>query len=75
VCIDLVRFPERALEIGPATEILFHGMIAGSFTGAKLADYFHGLHADWQGARRIVNGTDKAALVAGYANAYDKALR
>ncbi len=74
VCVDLVRFPDRALEIGPATEILFHGMIAGSFTGAGLADYFHDGKADWRGARRIVNGTDRAALVAGYARAYDAAL-
>ncbi|HVZ14068.1 MAG TPA: hypothetical protein VG894_06370 [Bauldia sp.] len=74
VCIDLVRFPERALEIGPATEILFHGMIAGSFTGAKLGDYFDRVHADWKGARRIVNGSDHAALIAGYARAYANAL-
>jgi hypothetical protein len=74
VCIDLVRFPDRALEIAPATEILFHGMITGSFTGAKLADYFHGIHADWQGARRIVNGTDCASLIAGYGRAYRTAL-
>ena len=74
VGIDLVRFPDRALEIGPATEILFHGMIAGSFTGARLADYLHDDEADWRGARRIVNGSDRAALIAGYARAYDAAL-
>jgi putative chitinase len=50
-------------------------MIRGMFTGKKLADYFDGKRADWTGARRIVNGTDKAAVIAGYGRAYYAALR
>ncbi|MEJ0013449.1 MAG: hypothetical protein WDM94_12685 [Bauldia sp.] len=73
-CIDLVAFPDRAMELPVATEILFTGMIRGMFTGRKLADYFNPSRADWTGARRIVNGTDKANLIAGYGRSYYAAL-
>ncbi|MBO1040394.1 chitinase [Brucella pituitosa] len=58
--------PEKALEDGVAVRILFDGMINGKFTGRKLADYFGKGKADPEGARAIVNGTDKATLIAGY---------
>lgn len=58
--------PDRALEMGVAIKILFDGMINGSFTGKRLVDYFEAVVDDPQGARRIVNGTDKAKLIAGY---------
>jgi putative chitinase len=74
VGLDLVCQPERALELGVATTILFHGMINGSFTGKKLADYFAPEKDDWRGARRIVNGTDKADLIADYGRRYYAAL-
>jgi hypothetical protein len=74
VGIDLVAAPDRALELPVATRILFHGMIAGSFTGKRLGDYFDGPVADWVDARRIINGLDKADLIAGYAKAYLGAL-
>ena len=43
----------------------------GSFTGAKLSD-FNG--SDFTGMRAIVNGTDRAGLIAGYATKYAAAL-
>ncbi len=49
-----------------ALKALFDGMINGMFTGKKLSDYFNGSIDDPVGARRIVNGTDKAQLIAGY---------
>jgi hypothetical protein len=73
-CVDLVMFPDRAMELPIATEILFTGMIRGMFTGRKLGDYFDGLRADWTGARRIVNGTDRATLIAGYGKQYHAAI-
>lgn len=63
---DLVTHPEKALEMDNAIQILFEGMIDGLFTGRKLSDYF-GKSADWKGARAIVNGKDRAAEIAGYA--------
>lgn len=72
--VDLGEDPSKALEISTAVQILFTGMELGSFTGKALADYISDGRADYVGARRIVNGTDKAALIAGYAEAFEKAL-
>jgi putative chitinase len=64
---DLVDNPDLALKPDIAAEILTHGMVGGWFTGRKLGDYFAGARSDWVDARRIINGVDKAALIAGYA--------
>jgi hypothetical protein len=68
--IDLVGNPDRALEPAVATRLLFEGMQRGWFTGRRLADYFNPQREDWVGARRIINGLDKANLVAAYARQY-----
>ncbi|WP_063979517.1 hypothetical protein [Ensifer sp. Root423] len=62
----LAKTPEKAAEMVTAIRILFDGMIGGMFTGMKLADYFNQVDNDPVGARKIVNGTDKAKLIAGY---------
>lgn len=72
--IDLVSDPARAMEIGIAATVLVSGMMRGLFTGVSLADVFSATREDWIGARRIVNGLDRAALVAGYGRAFLKAL-
>ncbi len=66
--------PEAAMQPETAVTILIDGMLSGSFTGKRLADFFDGSRADWVGARRIVNGTDRAADVARYARLYAMAL-
>jgi putative chitinase len=53
-----------------ALRALYDGMIKGMFTGKRLADYFNASTDDPIGARRIVNGTDKAKLIAGYHNSF-----
>nr|WP_318283184.1 MULTISPECIES: chitinase [unclassified Ochrobactrum] len=58
--------PDAALEDSTAVRILFDGMINGKFTGRKMADYFGSGWAAPQDARAIVNGSDKASLIAGY---------
>lgn len=80
--VDLVKDPSKALDLPIAVKILFVGMELGSFTGQSLSDYEVMLLSnppkssfDYVGARRIVNGTDKAAMIAGYAKAFEKALR
>ena len=72
--VDLVNNPEKALDITIATEVLFVGMTRGIFTGKKLSDYFSPQTEDWINARRIVNGTDKANLIAGYGKQYYAAI-
>ncbi|WP_338575737.1 glycoside hydrolase family 19 protein [Brevundimonas olei] len=64
--LDLVNGPDVALGLGVSSRILIAGMVDGDFTGKKLSDYFTAEKEDPEGARRIVNGTDKASLIAGY---------
>ena len=63
---DLVKTPALAMRPDVAAAILFYGMIEGWFTGKKLGDYFVPGRSDPKGARRIINGTDCDALIAGY---------
>ncbi len=68
--------PEKALEWPTALDITFRGMIYGMFTGKKLADYIKpGQEPDYIGARRIINGTDKARQIALIAEGFREALR
>lgn len=68
--VDLLGNPDLALKPDFAAQIMFEGMIGGYFTGKKLADYFSEAKADWTNARRIINGTDRAQLIAGYARQF-----
>lgn len=72
--INLLENPNLALNKSIATSILFIGMFEGLFTGKKLSDYFNLIKNDYVNARRIVNGTDKANLIAGYATEFFKSL-
>jgi len=78
--IDLINDPDLALRAEYAAEIMFHGMNAGTFTGKKFSDYFtknaNGTPAkdNWVGARAIINGTDKAPVIANFGKAYYSAL-
>lgn len=72
--VDLVKYPERALEPRLAAKIMFIGMIEGWFTGKKLADYIDAPTIDYYNARRIINKLDRAALIAGHANVFEKAI-
>lgn len=67
--------PGQLLTWPIALRAIFDGMLNGMFTGKKLADYINTGKTDYVNARRIVNGTDKAALIAGHAQAYEAALR
>lgn len=66
--------PALAMIPENAARILFDGMIDGVFTGKKLADYTALDRVDFLGARRIVNGTDRAALIAAHAEDFLNAL-
>lgn len=68
--INLIKNPEKSLELKYATQIMFLGMMEGWFTGKKLSDYFNDNKGDVYNARRIINGTDKASLIADYAFSY-----
>ena len=68
------RYPHRMLEHEAAALILYDGSIDGWFTGASLGDYFNATKEDPFNARRVINGVDKAELVAGYYESFKRAL-
>ena len=72
--VDIVATPRLAGTLEYAVPILIDGILLGTFTGRKLSDYVNGARADYRGARRTVNGKDKAALIAGYADKYRSAI-
>jgi hypothetical protein len=55
------------LELDVAYEVMVVGMTEGAFTNNSLQDWLNAEKVDFLGARRIINGTDKASLVAQYA--------
>jgi hypothetical protein len=67
--------PGQLLTWPIALVAIFEGMTKGMFTGRKLSDYIDGDRADYTGARRIVNGPDKASKIANHAKAFEAALR
>jgi hypothetical protein len=71
----LIRNYDLAMDPAIAYRILSAGMREGWFTGRRLSHYILGRKADYIGARRIINGTDRAALIAEYARGFEGALR
>lgn len=72
---DLITRPDMALDPAVAAQVMFVGMEEGWFTGKKLSTYFTAGKTDWKNARRIINGTDKADTIAGYAKGFYAALQ
>ncbi len=68
--IDLIQNADKALELPIAVQIMFKGMTLGWFTGVKLSTYFDATKDNWVGARKIINGTDKANTIAEYGKSY-----
>lgn len=72
--VDLVGNPELAEDPDIAAQILVRGMRDGTFTGRGLDTYINESGTDFRNARRTVNGTDRADLIAGYAVDFNRAL-
>lgn len=62
--VDFVNDPDLVKVLSHSAEIAVVGMMEGWFTGKKLGDYFTKKASDPWNARRIINGTDKAAEIA-----------
>jgi putative chitinase len=58
-----------------ALRALFDGMQKGVFTGKALGDYFTNSIDDPRNARRIINGMDKADLIAGFHRQFLAAIK
>ena len=72
--LPLFLHPDLALRYDVAYKIMSYGMTHGTFTGVALRRYINEGKTDYQNARKIINGTDKADLIAGYATAIEQML-
>jgi putative chitinase len=81
--IALVQRPDMALDPEIAIKIMFEGMQRGQFAGDKKGRHTLARHipnknptqANFISARRIINGTDHAQEIAGYAEKFFAALK
>lgn len=77
--VDLVQYPDKAMQPEVAAKIMRRGMDEGWFTGKKFSDYLPAKSDATRGmftaARRIINGTDKAAQIAEHAVKFQTALQ
>ena len=67
---DLVANPDLTMDPDIAAKIIVHGMVHGWFTGRKMSDF-----DSYVNMRRVVNGTDRAELIAGHADKFEAALK
>lgn len=56
--------PDLALDPATAARIIVYGMEHGSFTGPGLETFFNAQETNWVRARAIINGSDKATVIA-----------
>lgn len=78
--LPLLEQPELALQPEISARIMIEGMTRGlsargDFTGLALEDFFNSRRDEPLQARRVVNGLDRAALIAGYHAKFLSALR
>lgn len=67
--------PDIVLKPSYAYSIMSAGMRFGLFTGKRLSDYISDDKCDYISARKIINGLDRAALIADYAQKLESVLR
>lgn len=72
--VDFVKNPRLLLKPEYAAQILVVGSKEGWFTGKKLEDYVTLHKSDYTGARKIINGSDKAKLISDIAIRYNSLL-
>jgi putative chitinase len=69
-----IKNPADALAWDTALFVTFDGMYTGTFTGRRLSQYFAGTKEDPCGARKIINGVDKDAVIAAIYTKFKDAL-
>lgn len=76
--VDLVADPDKAMNPDIAAKIMRIGMTEGWFTGRGFSDYLPAkgpaLRDQFASARRIINGSDRADDIAGFALLFQTAL-
>ena len=77
--IPLLENPELALQPDISARIMIEGMTRGisnrgDFTGVSLENYFNSSKSDPVNARRVINGLDRAEMIAGYYEGFLRGL-
>jgi hypothetical protein len=67
--VDLLSNPNKAMDPAIAAKIIVRGSVEGWFTGKSLYDY-----DNYKDMRRVINGTERASLIASYAEQFERAL-
>jgi predicted chitinase len=73
--IPFTKDPDLMLVMEHSLTTMIIGMERGLYTGRKLATYLDKPKPDYVGARRVINGTDKAREIADHAEDFEAALR
>lgn len=73
--VDFLEDPDRVMIPEHAAIILVRGSMEGWFTKYSLPDFVTLTKSDYIGARKVINGVDKAQTIASIAKKYDKSLR
>jgi putative chitinase len=67
--------PDNMMDPEIAYCVMSYAMRTGAFTGVGLSKYFNSEKTDWLNARKIINGLDCAAKIAGYAVKFEAILK
>lgn len=77
--VDLVAYPDKAMQPDIAAKIMREGMTEGWFTGKKFASYLPikgpATRQQFTLARYIINGNDRASQIADHALKFQAALQ
>lgn len=73
--LDLVKKPELAFLPDVAFKILTIGTKQGLFTGQKISDHIRDGKINYETARRVINGNDKAVTIADYAKEFERIIK
>ena len=73
--IGFTKNPDLFLDSKIDAMVTVVGHLEGLWTGKKLGDFIDGPACDFVSARRVVNGTDRAELIAGYAKKFLAAIK
>ncbi|WP_343707733.1 CHAP domain-containing protein [Flavobacterium sp.] len=73
--IDVVTYPDKALEPKLAVKIMIWGMNNGIFTGVSINKYINDSKIDYANARKVINGIDRKDEIAGKAQIFEKDLK
>jgi len=73
--IPLLTNPDLILDVKTAANSHVYCMVKGIYTGRKLSDYINDTKCDYLGARKIINGNNKAAEIMAIAQKFESAIQ